>query len=81
MGRESALYVILGMAISLISLAPYFGILAFGERLFGIDPKQAEYYFLRLSAQVLQWLFALVANFLPTSLSYSAKRIAHIANP
>lgn len=63
MGRESTLYVILGMAISLISLALYFGMLAFGERLFGIDPKQAEYYYLRLFAQVIQWLFALVANF------------------
>ena len=39
-------------------MATYFGILWLGESLLAIDPTESRFYYVRLVAEILQWIFA-----------------------
>ena len=44
-------------------MATYFGILWIGEKLFAIDPTEGRFYYVRLVAEILQWIFAVLFAF------------------
>ena len=61
--KEIILYLIFGVLTTVVSMATYFGILWLGESLLAIDPTEIRFYYVRLVAEILQWIFAVLFAF------------------
>ena len=61
--REIAVYLIFGILTTVVSMATYFGILWFGEYKMLINPEDAEFNMVRIVAEVLQWIMAVLFAF------------------
>ena len=46
-----------------VSMATYFGILWLGESFINISPSESEFYYIRIVAEILQWIFAVLFAF------------------
>ncbi len=61
--KEIILYLIFGVLTTVVSMATYFGILWLGESLLAIEPSEDGFYYVRLVAEILQWVFAVLFAF------------------
>lgn len=60
---ELITYVFFGVLTSVVSMVTYFFILWFGESVLAIDPENGSFYAVRVTAQILQWVFAVLFAF------------------
>ena len=58
--REIIMYLIFGVLTTVVSFATYFTILAVAEKVFAVASDSAAYNAVRVVAQVLQWVFAVL---------------------
>ena len=61
--REIAVYLLFGVLTTVVAMATYFGILWFGEHKLNINPDDAEFNMVRIVAEVLQWIMAVLFAF------------------
>ena len=61
--REIAVYLIFGVLTTVVSMATYFGTLWFGERIMLISPDNAKFNLVRIVAEILQWVLAVLFAF------------------
>jgi putative flippase GtrA len=61
--REIAVYLIFGVLTTVVAMATYFGTLWFGEYKLNINPDAAEFNMVRIVAEVLQWIMAVLFAF------------------
>ncbi len=61
--REIIMYLIFGALTTFVGLAVYFAILFLGENVLLIDPEAPEYYWVRLAAQIIHWIAAVLFAF------------------
>lgn len=60
---EIALYIFFGVLTSVVSFATYFIVLWMGEAVFKMNPNDGSFYVIRITAQILQWVFAVLFAF------------------
>lgn len=60
---ELVTYVFFGILTSVVSMVTYFVILWFGESMLAIDPDDGRFYAIRVTAQILQWVLAVLFAF------------------
>ena len=61
--REIVMYLIFGVLTTVVSMATYFGTLWFGERIMLISPDNAKFNLVRIVAEILQWVLAVLFAF------------------
>ena len=61
--RELVAYLIFGVLTTAVGMLTYFGILAFGESILKIDPGEASFYYVRLAAEIIHWIVAVLFAF------------------
>ena len=61
--REIAVYLLFGVLTTVVSMATYFGTLWFGERIMLISPDNAKFNLIRIVAEILQWVLAVLFAF------------------
>ena len=61
--EEIILYLVFGALTTAVSMATYFGILWLGESLLAVSPSESEFYYVRIVAEILQWIFAVLFAF------------------
>lgn len=61
--REIVVYFIFGVLTTAVGMGTYFGILLFGEHVLSISPAAAEFNAVRVIAQILHWVFAVLFAF------------------
>ena len=61
--RELVAYLVFGVLTTAVALLTYFGVLAFGEHVLSIEPTASGFYFVRLAAEILQWVLAVLFAF------------------
>ena len=61
--REIISYLIFGVLTTAVSMATYFGILWIGKGILHIGPDEGRFYYVRLVAEILQWIFAVLFAF------------------
>ena len=61
--KEIILYLVFGALTTAVSMATYFGILWLGEYLLVVSPSESRFYYVRLVAEILQWIFAVLFAF------------------
>ena len=61
--REIAVYLLFGVLTTVVAMVTYFGILWFGEHKLNINPDDAEFNMVRIVAEVLQWIMAVLFAF------------------
>ncbi|MCI6501971.1 MAG: GtrA family protein [Clostridia bacterium] len=62
--QELVNYVLFGIITSVIATIIYFGILLIGEYVLQIAPDDKRFYWVRLVAQILQWVISVLVAFL-----------------
>ena len=60
---ELVAYLFFGVMTTVVALVTYFVILWLGEHALGIDPNSGGFYGIRVAAQILQWVFAVLFAF------------------
>ena len=60
---ELVTYVFFGILTSVVSMVTYFVILWMGESVFMLSPEDGRFYAVRIAAQILQWVFAVLFAF------------------
>ena len=61
--REIAVYLIFGVLTTAVSMGTYFGILWMGENILKISPEDKIFNVIRVVAEILQWVFAVLFAF------------------
>ena len=61
--KEVASYLIFGVLTTVVAMATYFGTLWLGEYILAIDPLGSDFYYVRLAAEILQWIVAVIFAF------------------
>lgn len=61
--HEIAVYLLFGVLTTVVSMATYFGILWAGEYLFMLSPEAAEFNVVRVVAEIMQWVLAVLFAF------------------
>ena len=61
--REIVSYLIFGVLTTVVGMGTYFGILLLGEHALHISPDSAEFNAVRVVAQILHWVFAVLFAF------------------
>lgn len=61
--REIAVYLLFGILTTVVSMATYFGVLWFGESVMLISPDATEFHLVRIVAEILQWVLAVLFAF------------------
>ena len=61
--KELIAYLFFGVMTTVVALVTYFVILWLGEHAFKIDPSSGGFYAIRIAAQILQWVFAVLFAF------------------
>lgn len=61
--KEIILYLVFGALTTAVSMATYFGILWLGEAILTINPSESKFYYVRIVAEILQWIFAVLFAF------------------
>ena len=61
--HEIAVYLLFGVLTTVVSMATYFGTLWFGESIMLISPEAAEFNLIRIAAEILQWVLAVLFAF------------------
>lgn len=61
--KELVAYLTFGVLTTAVALLTYFGVLFFGDRVLSIEPTASEFYFVRLAAEILQWVLAVLFAF------------------
>ena len=61
--REMVAYLIFGVLTTAVGMLTYFGILWLGESVLSISPSASEFYSVRLAAELLQWVAAVLFAF------------------
>ena len=61
--REIVSYLIFGVLATAVAMVTYFGILWLGEYIFAVDPLKSDFYYVRLVAEILQWIVAVLFAF------------------
>ncbi len=61
--REIAVYLLFGVLTTAVSMGTYFGVLFAGEKLLFISPDDKIFNVVRVVAEVLQWLLAVLFAF------------------
>ena len=61
--RELVAYLIFGVLTTAVGMLTYFGILAFGENVLKIAASSGEFYTVRLIAEIIQWIAAVLFAF------------------
>lgn len=61
--REIAVYLLFGVLTTVVSMATYFGVLWFGESVMSISPEATEFNLIRIVAEILQWVLAVLFAF------------------
>ena len=61
--HEIAVYLLFGVLTTGVSMATYFGTLWFGESIMLISPEAAEFNLIRIAAEILQWVLAVLFAF------------------
>lgn len=61
--REVATYLLVGTLTTFVSLFTYFATLWIGENICSIDTLAPEFYYVRIVAEILQWVFSVVFAF------------------
>ena len=61
--HEIAVYLLFGVLTTVVSMATYFGTLWFGESVMLISPEAAEFNLIRIVAEILQWVLAVLFAF------------------
>ena len=61
--REIIVYFIFGVLTTAVGLGTYFGILLFGEYVLSIPPESGAFNAVRVIAQILHWVFAVLFAF------------------
>jgi len=56
-------YVFFGVLTTVVSMVTYFVIIWMGERMLSLDPNSGSFYAVRVVAQILQWVFAVLFAF------------------
>ena len=60
---ELVAYLFFGVMTTVVALVTYFVILWLGEHALNIDPSSGGFYGIRIAAQILQWVFAVLFAF------------------
>jgi putative flippase GtrA len=61
--REVIVYLIFGVLTTAVGMGTYFLILFVGEYVFHVSSESAEFYVVRVVAQILHWVFAVLFAF------------------
>lgn len=61
--REIVAYLIFGVLTTAVGMLTYFGILWLGESVLSISPSTNEFYFVRIAAELLHWVAAVLFAF------------------
>ena len=61
--KELISYLFFGVMTTVVGLVTYFAILWLGEHALSIDPEDGKFYAVRITAQILQWVFAVLFAF------------------
>lgn len=61
--HEIAIYLLFGLLTTAVSMLTYFGILWVGEYLLMLSPEEAEFNIIRVVAEVMQWVLAVLFAF------------------
>ncbi len=61
--REIAIYLIFGVLTTAVAMLTYFGVLWAGETILAIEPTENDFYYVRLAAEILQWIIAVLFAF------------------
>ena len=61
--REVVTYLVVGILTTLVSLFTYFATLRIGENILRIDTVEPAFYYVRIVAEILQWIFSVVFAF------------------
>ena len=61
--KELVSYLFFGVMTTVVGLVSYFAILWLGESALKIDPEDGGFYSVRITAQILQWVFAVLFAF------------------
>ena len=61
--REVISYLIFGVLTTAVGMLTYFGILWLGENLLSITPSENAFYLVRIAAQILHWIAAVLFAF------------------
>ena len=60
---EIASYLLFGVLTTAVAMLTYFGVLWFGEGVLSMHPSASEFYSVRLAAELLQWVVAVLFAF------------------
>lgn len=61
--KEIAVYVFFGVLTTVVSMTTYFAVLWIGENAFSLSPESAGFNVVRVIAEILQWVFAVLFAF------------------
>lgn len=61
--HEIAVYLLFGILTTVVSMATYFGVLWFGESVMLISPENTKFHLVRIVAEILQWVLAVLFAF------------------
>ena len=61
--HEIAVYLLFGILTTVVSMGTYFGVLWMGESLFNLSPESLVFNVVRVVAEILQWVLAVLFAF------------------